>query len=70
MESALIVALVSAVLAIVSVCFGTKYRKLLAKARLFTNLLNKIISAVEDDNISGEELQQLITTSKELMESN
>ena len=67
MESGLIVALASAVLAVVSVCFGTKYRKWLAKAKLFAKLLDDIISAAEDDKVSEEEFQSIVATAKEIV---
>ncbi|HDQ05100.1 MAG TPA: hypothetical protein ENN36_00060 [Candidatus Bathyarchaeota archaeon] len=67
MESGLIVAVASAVLAVVSVFLGTKYRKWLAKARLFAKLLDDIIAAAEDDKISEEEFQSIVATAKQVV---
>lgn len=67
MESGLIVALASAVFAVVSVFLGAKYRKWLAKARLFAKLLDDIIAAAEDDKISEEEFQRIVATAKQVV---
>lgn len=67
MESDLIVAVASAVLAVVSVFFGAKYQKWLAKARLLTKLLEDIIAAAEDDEVSEEEFQSVVATAKQIV---
>ena len=55
MESGSFVAVVSAVLTVVSVFLGAKYRKWLEKGGLLATLLDDIIEAVEDDKVSEEE---------------
>ena len=66
MESSSIVAVATAVLSIVSVFLGTKYRKWLEKGRLFAELLDDIIAAAEDDNVSEEEFQKIVAEAKKV----
>jgi hypothetical protein len=66
MDSISIVALVSAFLTVVSVFLGAKYRKWIGRARLFAGLLDEIISAAEDNEVSEEELKQIIAKAKQL----
>ena len=68
MDSGSLVAVVSAVLTVVSVVLGVKYRKWLEKARLFAKLLENIVEAAEDDKVSEEELKQIIAKAKQLAE--
>jgi len=67
MESGSIVALITAVLTIVSVFLGKKYKKWLEKARLFAKLLDDIIEAAEDDKVTEEEFQNLVATTKQVI---
>ena len=64
MESGSIVAVTTSILTIVSVFLGTKYRKWLARGRLFAGLLDEIIAAAEDDKISEEEFQRIVAEAK------
>ena len=64
MESASIVAVATAVLSIVSLFLGVKYRKWLDRGRLFAELLNDIIVAAEDDAVSEEEFQSIVAKAK------
>ncbi|MCW4016699.1 MAG: hypothetical protein NWF06_10050 [Candidatus Bathyarchaeota archaeon] len=70
MEIASFVVLVTSILSVASAFLGVKYRHLVNKAKLFSKLLGELIVAIEDDNLSENEVQQLIMTAKELMESN
>jgi hypothetical protein len=66
MESGSIVAVVTAVLSIVSVFLGAKYRKWLERGRLFAKLFDDIIAAAEDDKISEEEFQKIVAEAKKV----
>ena len=64
MESGSIVAVATAVLSVVSVFLGSKYRKWLARGRLFAELLDDIVVAAEDDAVSEEEFQSIVAKAK------
>ena len=64
MESSSIVAVATAILTVVSVFLGSKYRKWLERGRLFAELLSDIIRAAEDDKISEEEFQKIVAKAK------
>ena len=64
MESGSIVAVATAVLTVVSVFLGSKYRKWLERGRLFAELLSDIIRAAEDDKVSEEEFQRIVAKAK------
>jgi len=64
MESGSIVAVATAVLTIVSVFLGTKYRKWLEKGKLFAELLDDVVAAAEDDKVSEEEFQSIVVKAK------
>ena len=66
MESGSIVAVATAVLSVVSVFLGTKYRKWLSKGRLFAKLFDDLVAAAEDDKISEEEFQQIVADAKKI----
>ena len=66
MESSSIVAVVTAVLSIVSLFFGAKYRKWLERGRLFAQLFDNIVAAAEDDKISEEEFQKIVAEAKKV----
>ena len=66
MDRGSIIVLATAVLSIVSVFLGTKYRKWLARSRLFAELLYDIIAAAEDDKISEEEFQKIVVEAKKV----
>ena len=59
-----VVAVATAVLSIVSVFLGVKYRKWLAKGKLFAELLNDVVAAAEDDAVSEEEFQSIVVKAK------
>jgi len=67
MESGSIIAVVSAVLTVVSVFLGTKYKKWLEKGRLFAMLLDDIIEAAEDEKVTEEEFQNIIAVTKQVL---
>jgi len=67
MDSASIVALATAVLTIVSVFLGVKYRQGLERARLFAQLLNDVVAAAEDDKVTEEEFQNIVATTKQVV---
>ena len=66
MESSSIVAVVSAILTVVSVFLGAKYRKWLEKGRLFAKLLDDIVAAAEDNKVSEEEFQNIVSATKQV----
>ena len=66
MESGSIVAVATAVLSVVSVFLGAKYRKWLARGRLFAELFDDIVAAAEDDKVSEEEFQQIVAKAKKV----
>jgi CRISPR/Cas system CSM-associated protein Csm2 small subunit len=66
MDSASLVALASALLTVVSVVLGVKYRKGIEKARLFAELLDDVITAAEDDEVSEEEFHQIVVNAKKV----
>jgi len=66
MESSSIVAVVTAVLSVVSVLLGAKYRKWLERGRLFAKLFDAIVAAAEDDKISEEEFQRIVAEAKKV----
>ena len=67
MEISSIVAVVTAVLTVVSVFLGAKYQKWLERSRLFAELLDDVIAAAEDDKVSEEEFQNLVAAAKQVI---
>jgi hypothetical protein len=68
MESGSIVAVATAILTVASVFLGAKYKKWLERGRLFAGLLNDIISAAEDDKVTVEEFQKIVSKAKKVLE--
>ena len=66
MESDSIIAIATAVLSVVSLFLGAKYRKWLERGRLFAKLLDDIVAAAEDDEISEEEFQKIVAEAKKV----
>ena len=64
MESGSIVAVATAVLSVVSVFLGVKYRKWLVRGRLFAELFDDLVAAAEDDKVSEEEFQKIVAKAK------
>ena len=64
MESGSFVAVATAILTIVSVFLGSKYRKWLVRGRLFAELFDDIVAAAEDDKVSEEEFQNIVVKAK------
>ena len=64
MESGSFVTVATAVLSLVSVFLGAKYKKWLERGRLFAKLFDDIVAAAEDDKISEEEFQSIIVKAK------
>ena len=64
MESGSFVAVATAVLSIVSVFLGAKYRKWLERGRLFAELFDDLVAAAEDDKVSEEEFQKIVAKAK------
>ena len=56
MENGSIIAVATAVLTVVSVFLGAKYRKWLERGRLFAELFDDIVAAAEDDKVSESNL--------------
>jgi hypothetical protein len=66
MESGSIIAVATAVLTVVSVFLGTKYKKWLDRGRLFAKLFDDIIAAAEDDKVTEEEFQRIVAAAKQV----
>ena len=66
MESNSFVAVVTAVLSVVSLFLGAKYSKWLDRGRLFAKLFDDIVAAAEDDKISEEEFQKIVAEAKKV----
>ena len=66
MDSGSIVAVATAVLSVVSVFLGAKYRKWLERGRLFAELFDDIVAAAEDDKVSEEEFQKIVADAKKV----
>ena len=66
MESSSIVAVATAVLSIVSVFLGVKYRKWLSKSRFFAELFDDVVAAAEDDKVTEEEFQEIVASAKKV----
>ena len=64
MESSSFVAVATAILTIVSVFLGAKYRKWLERGRLFAKLFDDVVAAAEDDAVSEEEFQRIVVKAK------
>ena len=64
MESGSIVAVATAVLTVVSVFLGVKYKKWLAKGKLLASLFDDVVAAAEDDAVSEEEFQKIVAKAK------
>ena len=66
MEIGSIVAVATAVLSVVSVFLGSKYRKWLERGRLFAELFDDLVAAAEDDKVSEEEFQEIVAKAKKI----
>ena len=64
MEIGSIVAVATAVLSVVSVFLGSKYRKWLERGSLFAELFDDLVAAAEDDKVSEEEFQKIVAKAK------
>ena len=64
MEIGSIVAVATAVLSVVSVFLGSKYRKWLERGRLFAELFDDLVAAAEDYKVSEEEFQKIVAKAK------
>jgi hypothetical protein len=60
-------ALASAVLTILSVLLGTKYRAGKAKAKQLTKLLTTIVEVAEDDEVTEDEFHSAVEAAKALL---
>ena len=68
MESGSFVAVATAILTVVSVFLGVKYRQGLRKVRLFADLLNDVVAAAEDDKVTEEEFRNIVAAAKRVSE--
>ena len=66
MESGSFVTVATAVLSLVSVFLGSKYRKWLERGRLFAELFDDLVAAAEDDKVSEEEFQEIVAKAKKV----
>ena len=69
MDYASLAVLVGTILAATSVVFGAKYNQGKAKAKELVQLLNQVIEAAEDNEVSEEEFQKIVTSSKKILET-
>jgi hypothetical protein len=69
MDYASIAVLVGTVLAAASIIFGAKYQQGKAKAKKLAQLLTAVIEAAEDNEVSEEEFQKIVTSSKKILET-
>ena len=60
MDIGLVAVVVGAVVTIAAAVLGTKYVK-------FKGLLNKIVDAFDDDNISTEEFKEIVDEAKQML---
>ena len=67
MDYATIAILAGTVLSTVSVLLGAKYTKGKSKAKQLVALLGEIIEAAQDDKVSEEEFQQIVTSTKKIL---
>ena len=67
MDYATIAVLVGTVLSAVSVLAGGKYIQGKTKAKQLVGLLSNIIEAAEDDKVSEEEFQKIVSSTKEIL---
>jgi CRISPR/Cas system CSM-associated protein Csm2 small subunit len=67
MDYASVAVLVGTVLAAASVVFGAKYKQGKGKAKQFAQLLNEVIDAAEDNEVSEEEFQKIVTSTKQVL---
>lgn len=65
MDLVLVAAIISFLLSVAAAVFGVNYK--MAKDKV-TKLLMEIIAAIEDDEVTEEELQKIITQTKLLLE--
>ncbi|MCL5877905.1 MAG: hypothetical protein M1540_08865 [Candidatus Bathyarchaeota archaeon] len=68
MEYAPIAVLVGALLTMASVVFGAKYTQGKGKAKQLTKLLNTIIDAAQDDEVTEKEFQRIVASAKTILE--
>ncbi len=68
MDASSIAALVTSALTIIGVLAGAKWQLGKSKAAQLTQLLNLILSAAEDNTVSEEEFQGIVTAAKALMD--
>jgi hypothetical protein len=68
MDYASIAVLIGTALAAASAIFGAKYKKGKAKAKQLAQLLTEVIDAAEDNEVSEEEFQKIVTSSKQILE--
>jgi hypothetical protein len=66
MDSGSFVTVATAVLSLVSVFLGAKYKKWLERGRLFAKLFDNIVAAAEDDKISEDEFQKIVAKAKKV----
>jgi uncharacterized protein YukE len=69
MDYASIAVLVGTVLAAASVVFSAKYNQGKAKAKELVQLLSQVIEAAEDNEVSEEEFQKIVASSKQILET-
>jgi hypothetical protein len=68
MDYASIAILIGTVLAAASVIFGAKYNPGKAKAKQLAQLLTEVIEAAEDNEVSEQEFQKIVTASRQILE--
>jgi hypothetical protein len=69
MDYASIAVLIGTALAAASALFGAKYKQGKAKAKQLTQLLTEVIEAAEDNEVSEEEFQKIVASSKQILKT-
>jgi CRISPR/Cas system CSM-associated protein Csm2 small subunit len=69
MDYSSIAVLIGTILTAASVVFGAKYSQGKAKAKELVKLLSEVIEAAEDNEVSEEEFQKIVTSSKKILET-
>jgi hypothetical protein len=67
LDAVSVAALASAVLTILSVMLGTKYRDGKAKAKQLAKLLANVVEAAEDNEVTEDEFHSVVEAAKVLL---
>ena len=68
MDYGLIALVVGTILSVASIVFSQKYTQVKTKLRIFTEIMDETIHAVEDNKLTEEELGRISSLIKKLLE--